>query len=313
MTESDAEAESEDSTTEKRVRRRTLTREEIDKLDEDARPGAVYRESGWRKKAREGIDRIRSAVDDLDRPGGPRRRLRTSSGDLPSGLRSTLTDALGPVAYVQRAYSTKRHHVCHVGVRGEDGVEDAIVLVGPDSVQRFDDVAQAVDALDVDLSQVAEAAPEQAPETLGDEVDPREDPFGAVYPVEAVEGIGETYRKRLQDQGISNTRELWHADARELSDVAEAPATVVAEWQLRAELMAVNGIGPQYAELLVRSGVRGLQQLRDHEPDTLVERIEDKQRELMVRIQGNVIKEARASLWIEAAREHDPDEAILRE
>lgn len=281
-----------------RIRRRKLSRDERRSLDETAQPGAVYKEARWRKQAREDLRRIQRAVDELDSPGSTRRvrrGRRSSSRRLPAGLRTRITDALGSVAYVQLSYSTDKHHVCHAGLRTEDGIEDVIVLVGPDEVQRFDDVREAVDRID---------APEHEPGL------PRVDeagPFGRVYELEEIEGIGEVYRDELIELGLEDTRDLWQTDPEALADELDVSAKTTRRWRRMAELMAVSGIGPQYAELLVRSGVETIDALAQADAEDLVETIADKQKDLMVRIQGNVIKPGRAQGWIDAAREHAPD------
>ncbi len=127
-----------------RIRRRKLSQEEQKRLGEDAKPGAVYKETGWEKRSQESLRSIHQAIDELARTRAPSRAL---SEDLPPGLRSRVTSQMGPAAYVQRAYSTKRHHVLHVGLRQEGTIQDEIVLVGPDDLRRFDDIASAVDAL----------------------------------------------------------------------------------------------------------------------------------------------------------------------
>jgi predicted flap endonuclease-1-like 5' DNA nuclease len=293
-----------------RVRRRPLSREERRDLDEVARPGAVYRESGWRKQAPESLDSIRRAVDQLDDDRAERETRRRGDDELPTGLRSRITEALGSVAYVQHAYTTDDHHVCHAGVRTDDGVDDRIVLVAPGRVRTFEDVAAAVDALvdEVDAEVDVEAGGDTGRPVAQRPPDAGEDPFGYVYEVRQIEGIADTYGEALDEQGIATSRELWHADPEQLADALDVATSVVADWQLRAELMAVRGLGPQYAELLARSGVRGVQDLRDRDPGELLGRIQDKQDELQVRIQGNLVSEHRVASWVEAARDHEPED-----
>lgn len=142
MTEEEASQPKEAAT---EIRRRKLSPEERRRLTEDAKPGAVYREEGWEKRSHESLRRIHEAIDNLDK-----RRESKPVEDLPPGLRSRITSELGPAAYVQRSYSTKRHHVCHVGLRREGDIEDVIVLVGPEEVRRFEDIAGAVDVLEAE-------------------------------------------------------------------------------------------------------------------------------------------------------------------
>lgn len=291
-----------DEDSRERARPRPLTDEELEDLANRARPGAIYSEAAWDKKARESLRRIERAIDKLEAPDrSPRavaRKRRAREGELPAGLRSRITDHLGPVAYVQLTYSTREHHVCHVGLRDDGSIEDAIVLVGPQRVRRFQDVREAIDRL------VGAPGSTTATEQIELEEVEGPDPFGRVYPIEAIEGIGDTYMERIHDEGIHATRGLWHADADQLAEHIGRSPKVVQHWQRMAELMAISGIGPQYAELLSRAGVEGIEALAGADPDELVSDIESKQDEIDVRIQGNVIKRARAERWIEAARAH---------
>lgn len=282
----------------RRVERRRLSREERRQLDEKARPGAVYREAGWSKKAREDLHRIERAVDELDAPGSGRamaRKRRAREGSLPAGLRSRINETMGPIAYVQLSYSTKRHHVCHVGRRLDDGIEDVIVLVGPDGIRRFDEVQEAIDGI---------AAP--APSTP---TDTGPSPFGRVYEIEEIEGVGEVYREGLAEVGIHDTEALWRADPEALAEELDVSAKVTRRWHTMAELMAISGIGPQYAELLVRSGVESIEALASTDADELLDAVQAKQESLDVQIQGNKIQAPRVDGWIQAARTHDTEDA----
>lgn len=293
------------------VHRRKLTREERESIGEHAQPGAVYRESSWQKKSVQGLHRIQEAVDAMERPGG--RKRGRDGGDLPPGIRSRIRDALGSIAYVERSYTTKDHHVCRVGIRTETGVENAIILAGPESVRRFDDVASAIDAMEEAKTQarVPSKEDEEEPEPVREE--DGEGPFGLVYEVESVEGVGDVYREELASLGIEDTRGLWSADEGTVSEAVDVPERVVASWRSRAELMAVGGLGPQYAELLERSGVEGIADLAEREADELLESIHAKQGELEINIQGTQVTKARVEDWIKRAKEHAPGEGSDRE
>lgn len=149
-----------------------------------------------------------------------------------------------------------------------------------------------------------------------DEPDEREllerTPFGDIHDVVDVEGIGPTYEEKLVDLGIEDTEELWEADADEIAEALDVAKRRVRNWQDQAELMALNGVGPQWAELLVRSGIRSIPELEVWEPDPLFNAVTDKQEELDVRIQGSKLTEDRVATWIQQAAEHDPVEDRTR-
>lgn len=132
----------------------------------------------------------------------------------------------------------------------------------------------------------------------------RPDPFGDVHPVIDIEGIGQEYNKRLSAMGIKNTKQLWDADAGKVARTIGASLGSVKSWQQMAELASVKDIGPQYAELLERSGVHSIGQLKSSDPDALLRRVRKKQRSLQVNIQGNSPGHATVEHWIHEARDH---------
>jgi predicted flap endonuclease-1-like 5' DNA nuclease len=132
------------------------------------------------------------------------------------------------------------------------------------------------------------------------------EPFGDVHKVEDVEGIGPHFGKALEEIGITNTRQLWAADATYVGGHLMIAPKTVENWQAMAELMAVKGIGPQYAELLLRAGIRTIERLTHETPEHLsrtVERLEGRREH---RVQGNTVGDKTAAHWIEAAIAHHP-------
>ena len=128
--------------------------------------------------------------------------------------------------------------------------------------------------------------------------------FGDVCPVIDVEGIGPVYAKALNGMGIEDTRQLWEANAAQVASAVDVPVSVVHKWQQMAELIAVKGIGPQYAELLQRSGVGSIAELKASKPEALLASVTRTQGALDIRIQGNTIGQAGVTHWIQAARNH---------
>jgi len=129
-------------------------------------------------------------------------------------------------------------------------------------------------------------------------------PFGDVYPVRDIEGIGPSYSKLLRTMGVQNTQQLWDADVARLARGTGASLSTVESWQHMAELASVKDIGPQYAELLERSGVHSIEQLKSYDPDVLLALVRAKQDSLKVNIQGNPPGQAIVEHWIDGAREH---------
>lgn len=135
-------------------------------------------------------------------------------------------------------------------------------------------------------------------------VDSNSNPFGDVHPVIAIEGIGPVYKEGLLSMGIKNTKQLWQADAATVARGINAPLSSVKSWQHMAELASVKDIGPQYAELLERSGVHSIDQLKKYDVDKLVKLVHKKQNSLDVNIQGNSLGHATVKNWIDEAKGH---------
>lgn len=129
-------------------------------------------------------------------------------------------------------------------------------------------------------------------------------PFGDVHPVLDLEGIGPEYNRGLLAMGIKNTKQLWEADAAKVARQTGASLSSVRSWQHMAELASVKDIGPQYAELLERSGVHSIEQLKGYEPKKLLRLVREKEDSLKINIQGNSPGHALVENWIHEARDH---------
>lgn len=132
----------------------------------------------------------------------------------------------------------------------------------------------------------------------------RKSPFGDVHPVGNIEGVGPKYAKQLSKLNITTTKQLWSANAGKVAAALGIGVVTVQHWQQMAELMAVKGIGPQYAELLERSGVRSIEALAASDPDDLLKHVQMKQDSIDMSIQGNTPGEAIVASWIDAANDH---------
>lgn len=93
---------------------------------------------------------------------------------------------------------------------------------------------------------------------------------GDSHPVIDVEGIGPMWATRLDSCGVRTTDELCRSDPEALAHRMGEALETIRFWQQMAELMKVKGIGPQYAEALVRSGVHGIEDLKSRHPKELV-------------------------------------------
>ena len=146
---------------------------------------------------------------------------------------------------------------------------------------------------------------------------PSIDPFdgGQIHPVREVEGIEDHYGSLLDSLGLKDTKRLWNADPSYVAGALKVTRGLVENWQYMAELMAVRGIGKQYAELLIRVGVPSIRVLSKEMPQSLLDRIIRLERRQGNQVQGKTIGINAIQTWIEAAQQHGPaarTEAVRR-
>lgn len=99
-----------------------------------------------------------------------------------------------------------------------------------------------------------------------------------VYKIEEIEGIGPVYGEKLQAAGISNADILLEKCSSKAGRAAIAKETGIEEklilkWANHTDLFRINGIGPQFAELLEASGVDTVKELRTRNAGNLYAKI----------------------------------------
>jgi hypothetical protein len=95
------------------------------------------------------------------------------------------------------------------------------------------------------------------------------------HDIEEIEGIGPGRAAALRDRGIVSTEDLLERTSLELhrtvGDIPRFPTRKLPEYRAHAELVQVDGLGPQHAEALYRAGRTDLLALARPNPSTLVE------------------------------------------
>lgn len=125
---------------------------------------------------------------------------------------------------------------------------------------------------------------------------------GDVHPVIEVEGIGVEYARRLEALGIRTTARLCYEDPAELARRIDVSPKVVAGWQAMAQLMKVSGVGPQYAEALVRAGVDGVDALKRRSPARIAADVNSYLDGLDANVLGQKVTQKRVEAWQAAAK-----------
>ncbi len=102
----------------------------------------------------------------------------------------------------------------------------------------------------------------------------------ATYPVEEIEGIGPTFGAKLKEAGITTTDDFLKMCCDKKGRGAVAQTTGIGEshilgWANMADLMRVSGIGKQFAEILMASGVDTIKELRTRNADNLAAKAEE--------------------------------------
>src|SRR5690554_6942263 len=80
------------------------------------------------------------------------------------------------------------------------------------------------------------------------------------YKIEDIEGIGPVYGEKLRSAGITSVEDLLEKCAAKSGRSSLANETGISEkeilkWTNHADLFRIDGVGPQFAELLEASGV----------------------------------------------------------
>lgn len=89
-----------------------------------------------------------------------------------------------------------------------------------------------------------------------------------------IEGIGEVYKGKLGDAGITTVEGLLEKGATKSGRKSIAEASGIDEgkildWVNMADLFRINGIASQFAELLKAAGVDTVKELRNRNPENL--------------------------------------------
>lgn len=141
-----------------------------------------------------------------------------------------------------------------------------------------------------------ERKPEPGP---GSPPDPLE--RGETHALIDVPGLDAESVDRLNEVGITDTQELWSGDPVYMAGSLGVEPQQVERWQTMAELMALEGIDGEDAEMLTRAGIGSVDELRHETPERLMRRVDET--ESVERV--GALDPQQAHDWIEAARNQE--------
>ncbi len=100
------------------------------------------------------------------------------------------------------------------------------------------------------------------------------------YKIIDIEGIGDVYAEKLIAAGINKVSELLEKCATPKGRKALAEETGISEklilkWTNHADLFRINGVGPQFAELLEAAGVDTVKEFRHRVAENLQPKLEE--------------------------------------
>ena len=87
------------------------------------------------------------------------------------------------------------------------------------------------------------------------------------YKIIDIEGVGDVYAEKLIAAGINKVSELLEKCAapkgrKELAETTGISEKLILKWTSHADLFRINGVGPQFAELLEAAGVDTVKEFR---------------------------------------------------
>ena len=100
------------------------------------------------------------------------------------------------------------------------------------------------------------------------------------YKIIDVEGIGPVYAEKLIAAGIKDIETLLEkcakpAGRKALAEETEISSKLILTWTNHADLMRIDGVGPQFSELLEAAGVDTVKELKHRVPANLQKKLEE--------------------------------------
>lgn len=129
------------------------------------------------------------------------------------------------------------------------------------------------------------------------------------HKIDEIQGVGAAFKKKLEAARIQSVEDLLERCANLQGRVTTAAETGIDEkqllkWANLADLMRIQGVGPQYAELLEAAGVDTIKELRTRMAQTLTTKLTEvngKKKLAKTAPTASIVQE-----WIDQAKRTEP-------
>ena len=100
------------------------------------------------------------------------------------------------------------------------------------------------------------------------------------YKIIDVEGIGNVNAKKLVEAGVNTVDDLLQkaktpGGRKTLEETTGISGKSILKWTNHADLMRINGVGPQFSELLEAAGVDTVKELKHRVAENLQQKLEE--------------------------------------
>jgi len=129
------------------------------------------------------------------------------------------------------------------------------------------------------------------------------------YSIDEIQGIGPSFKEKLATASVTTTEKLLDMGATkkgrtELATTTGVSETHILDWVNMADMMRINGVGGQFAELLKATGVDTVKELRTRNAENLTKAMTE------MNEQKNLAKTTptitHVTKWIEEAKTMEP-------
>ena len=129
------------------------------------------------------------------------------------------------------------------------------------------------------------------------------------YKIIDIEGVGDVYAEKLVAAGINKVSELLDKCAapkgrKELAAATGISEKLILRWTNHADLFRINGVGPQFAELLEAAGVDTVKEFRHRVAENLQPKLVEVNNEKNICNRVPAVSEVQR--MIDQAKELDP-------